>query len=216
MKAYDRSVDFPLVPSGSQPVRCVQIIDMGTSLNEYNGKDQHKIFLGMEAPNTNRRWTDKEGVDHEEPFIVGQFFTLSLNSKAKLRQFIEGWFGKQIPEETIKAGFDMKVLLDRTAYVHVIHKAKTNGNGMKAEIASVMPLPPEIICPARRSHSTYFSLDKDEFSLAVFQGLPQYFRTMIEKSVEWAELNGLAPATAAAVTGSAPVAEKDFDDDIPF
>jgi hypothetical protein len=215
MKAKDVSKPFPLPPAGPCPARLTQIIDLGTSTNPMNGKDRHQIFLGFECPTRTfqREEKDNPGVKITVPHIVGAFFTLSLSPKANLRKFLESWLGRTMSPETAKNGFDMKLLHDKVAYISIMHDQKDNGD-VKAAISTIMPMPPEIVCPERLTALTYFSMDPSEFNADAINGLGKYFQEKIRASQEWAELTG-QPSFAAA--GMAPAgASQDFDDEIPF
>lgn len=223
MKAYENSKDFPQIPAGVYLARLVRLIDMGTQPDTMYGGTKRQVFLGFETPSCMREWEDKtQGMMMREPFIVGAFFSLSMGTKANLRKFIENWFGKEIPQETIDKGFDMKVLMDQVAQISVIHKAKSRGTGTRADISTIMPVPKEIKdkFPPRVTSLIYFSLDNDEFSMGVYNGLPKYFQEEVKKSEEWAVLTGARPPEtqlAGGVQGTTLAdVGKGFDDDIPF
>jgi hypothetical protein len=218
MKAYDKGTDFPIPAAGPCPARCVQIIDLGTHVNPINGKDRRQIFMGYELPTRTFKYEDKNspGTEIIKPHVLGQFFTLSLSPKASLRKHLEAWLGRPMSAETAKNGFDMELLLDKTAYLSVMHELKDDGS-TKAGISTIMPLPPEITCPPRATSLAYFSLDPTEFDAKAVNGLGKFFKEKIMASQEWAGLTGqpghvgagMAPASAAA-------GNEGFDDDIPF
>ncbi len=85
--------DFEMPPGGTYPAVCVGLIDMGTHDNTYNGKisEQHKILLVWELTAE----FDSKG----ETFKVLKDFTFSLNVKAKLRAFLEGWLGRRFADD---------------------------------------------------------------------------------------------------------------------
>jgi hypothetical protein len=214
MKAYDKGTDFPIPAAGAGPMRCVQIIDLGTTLNRY-GKDSRQLYMGFELPGRNYSMPDKEnpGQNITRVHVIGSFFTLALSPKANLRKFLEAWLGRPMSADTAKKGFDMKLLMDKVAYGHIMHETKDDGS-VKAQISTVMPMPSEIICPARSTSLIYFSLDPDDFNADSFNGLSKYFQERVRQSHEYAELTG-QPTHAAA--GMAPAGAGGFvDDDIPF
>jgi hypothetical protein len=65
---------------------------LGTSTQVYNGdkKDVHKLLFCFELVGE----ADSKG----SPFIVTADFNWSLNVKARLRAFLEGWRGKPYPD----------------------------------------------------------------------------------------------------------------------
>jgi hypothetical protein len=214
MKAYDKGTDFPIPAPGAVPMRCVQIIDLGTTQNRY-GKDSRQIYMGFELPTRPYSYADKEnpGMQITKPHVIGSFFTLALSPKANLRKFLEAWLGRPMSADTAKKGFDMRLLMDKVAYGHIMHEQKDDGS-VKAQISTIMPMPAEIICPERATPLIYFSLDHEEFSADALNGLSKYFQERVRQSKEWPELTG-QPTHAAA--GMAPAgASQDFDDEIPF
>lgn len=216
MKAFDRGTDFPIPDAGPCAMRLTQIIDMGTSLNPINGKDRHQIFMGFECPSRTyqREEPGNPGVKITVPHVVGVFFTLSLSPKANLRKFLESWLGRPMSAETAKNGFDMKLLLDKTAFGSIMHTPKDDGS-VRVGISTIMPLPREMTCPERSTSLIYFSLDPSEFSASAIDSLPKFFQEKIRASNEWAGLTG-QPVHAAAGMAPASAGNDGFDDDIPF
>lgn len=84
---------FPKAPPGNHPARLVAIIDMGTQENNYNGQvtKSRKAYFCWELVSE-----PIEG--HGRNHVLGTDLTISLNEKAKLRQWIESRVGKQMPE----------------------------------------------------------------------------------------------------------------------
>lgn len=204
MKAYDKGgTDFKQIDPGTYVARCVRLIDLGTTHNEMYGVDRHQIYIGFETPTERTEWKDKDEVDHEGPYIVGGFYTLSLNEKSKLRPLLASWRGRDFNEQEL-AGFEMKNILDKPCMMNVISMEKNNKK--RSVIASIMPLPKGSECPQRENDLIYFSLD--EFSGADFEKVPEGYQKMIKDSHEWKEIHNGAPATEFA--------DNDFDDDIPF
>lgn len=216
MKAYDKGTDFPIPAAGPCPARCVQIIDLGTHLNPINGKDRRQVFLGYECPTRTFEYEDKNnpGTKIIKPHVLGQFFTLSLSPKAHLRKHLEDWLGRKMSPETAKTGFDMRPLMDRTAFISIFHELKDDGS-TRAGISTIMPLPSDMTCPPRATSLVYFSLDPSEFNADAINGLSKYFQEKIRSSQEWAGLTG-QPVHAAAGIAPAGAGQDAFDDDIPF
>lgn len=193
--------EFEAAPIGNHTARCVGMIDLGTQQGEYQGKTTHarKIVLRWELPNE----LISEGEWAGKPFVVSQFYTASLSEKANLRKLLESWRGKPFtPDELM--GFDSKNLLDKPCMVNITHTEKK-----KAKVTSVAQMPKGMQVPGRVNDLLYFSLEPDDFKPAIYEALPKFYKEMIEKSPEWAELQG-RPAK------SAPGKFDDFEDDIPF
>jgi hypothetical protein len=219
MKARDNSTSFPLPAAGSAPMRCVQIIDMGTTMTTYKGvdKERHQICMGFELPTRTYAFQDKAtGEQITKPHVIKSFFTLALSPKANLRKFLEAWLGRPMSPETAKNGFDMRLLLDKVAYGHIMHEQKDSGD-VKAGISTIMPMPAEIVCPPRATSLVYFSLDPDEFNASEIDGLSDWFKERIRQSYEWAQLTGAPVAATAGMAPAGAASGNDgFDDDIPF
>jgi hypothetical protein len=85
--------DFELPPSGSHPAVLVGLVDLGTTDSDYGGKvsERHKVLLAWELTAE----ADSKGRN----FIVVRDFTFSLNVKAQLRSFVEGWSGRAMADD---------------------------------------------------------------------------------------------------------------------
>ena len=72
MKLTDtgRGVDFDPCPAGNHIARCVRVIDLGTSENDYFGKIsmKHELFVMWELPHEMKTYTKrgKDGAADEE------------------------------------------------------------------------------------------------------------------------------------------------------
>lgn len=193
--------EFEQPPIGNHVARCIGMIDLGTQQGDYQGKTTHarKIVLRWELPNE----LISEGEWAGKPFVVSQFYTASLSEKANLRKVLESWRGKPFtPEELM--GFDSKNLLDKPCMLNVTHTDKG-----KAKVASVAQVPKGMAVPGRVNDLLYFSLEPTDYKGTVFDGLGQFFKDMIQKSPEWAELQG-----RPVKTGAHALAE--MEDDRPF
>jgi hypothetical protein len=190
--------EFEQAPTGNHIGRCVGMIDLGTQQGEYLGKTTHarKIVLRFELPNE----VVSEGEFAGKPFIVSKFYTASLGEKANLRKDLSSWRGRDFtPDELM--GFESKNLLDKPCMVNVTHTEKG-----KAKISGITPIPKGLQVPGRVHDLLYFSLELNEFKRDVYEGLNDYWKGEIQKSPEWADLQG-APRRS-------PVEE--MESDIPF
>ena len=197
--------EFEQAPTGNHVGRCVGMIDIGTQQGEYLGKTTHarKIVLRFELPNE----LISEGEFSGKPFIVSKFYTASLGERANLRKDLAAWRGRDFTAEELM-GFDSKNVLDKPCMVNV---TRTDKN--KAKIAGLSPIPKGMTVPGRVHDLLYFSLEADEFKASVYEGLNDYWKGEIQKSPEWAELNGSRPKPPANGGGSK---FDDFESDIPF
>jgi hypothetical protein len=206
MKAYDKGGnDYQQAPAGTHIARCIRLIDLGTHWNEMFKTERHQIYIGFELPNELMTWKDENKVEHEGPFMVGGFYTLSLNEKSKLRPLLASWRGRDFTEEEL-SGFVMKNILDKPCMLNII--STTKGNKTRSDIAAVMPTMKGATVPDRKNDLLYFSLE--EYNKDDFEKVPKGLKKMIQESHEWKQIHG---QTAEPANGNG---KPDFDDDIPF
>ncbi len=198
--------DFEQAPVGTHLARCIRLIDLGTQFGEYQGKPNQarKVVCSWELPNATMATGEYAG----KPFIVGKWYTASIGEKANLRKDLVNWRGRDFTEDELK-GFDVKKLLGVACLLSIT----ANDKG-KSRVTGIMKPPPGTECPPQVNPSVYFSLERDEFNQAVFDGLAEFWQSEIKKSPEWADLQGkpgpVKPSSARAN------AFADFEDDIPF
>jgi hypothetical protein len=185
MKLYaPTATSFEKCPAGNHLAVCIEVIDQGTQEETYAGetKNRRKIYIGWETP--------AELSDDGKPFRIGRSYTFSANEKAALRRDIESWLGKNLGEE-LQKGFSMQSLIGKGCFLNVVHE-ENNGRNY-ANIHSVAALPKGTTAPGATHETIYFSLDVDEYSPAVFEGLSPYMKEKISQSPEWAKLSNDSP-----------------------
>ena len=192
MKASIGGGDFELAPAGSVGARAFSIVDIGMQDSQYGLK--HQIIITWELPS--------ELMADGRPFVISQFFNLSLSEKANLCHCIEGIFGKKMPDEA-KMGFDFQSLIDRPCLLNIVHKPKKDGS-TKAEIAGYAPPAKGMTIPALQSEAVFFDLDEPDWAL-------------VDEMPEWISkrINGDAP-TSKKNSPKDPADDFTGDDDIPF
>ena len=201
--------DFELPPAGNHPARCVRIIDLGTTEQEYQGDVSRKrqVFIAFELP-TKMKTYERDGHEVTEPFLATGFYTLSLNEKAKLCQLLEGWRGRAFTDEE-KAGFDISVLAGKPCLMNIIHGKTQTGKDKITLSASI--LPDGLECPKQFNPSVIFSLE--DFDQQVFDNLTDGLKRMIQRSDEYKAIHNQAPPASQDNAEMPPV---DDYDDIPF
>jgi hypothetical protein len=198
--------DFQDPPVGTHIARCIRLIDIGTQKNEYEGKVsiRRQNIITWELPTELMADGDAAG----KPFIVSKFYTTSLNEKSNLYADLVNWRGQEFTADEL-AGFEEKNLLDKVCLLSLTlnKKGKVRPTGiMKPSRGSQ--------CPPRVNDLMYFSLEPDRFDRNVYESLSDGFKTMIQKSPEWAELNGQGKQV---VTAKPRDNQNDFDNDsVPF
>lgn len=196
--------DFEQAPAGTHVARCVRLIDLGTQTGEYKGDPTvaRKIVVSWELPNA----LMTEGEFAGKPFLVAKWYTASIGKKANLRADLVNWRGREFTDEELR-GFDIKKLLG----VPCLLSLTPNEKG-KVRVTGIMKPPPGTQAPPQINASVYFSLEREEFSQATFDGLAEYWQNEIKKSPEWGDLHG----KPGPVKQSAGSHFDDFESDIPF
>lgn len=120
-------------PAGTFAAVCVDVIDLGKRVGEFNGKVKvsPKIALVFRTGETR---------DDGEFFDVAQEFTASMFEKATLRHFLESWRGKAYTEEQVATGVPVNKLCGQPAFINVLQETSKAGRAY-ARIATVMQLP---------------------------------------------------------------------------
>jgi hypothetical protein len=204
--AAEKKSDFKQCPEGNHLAICNMIADMGLQPgSDAYPTPKHQVYVRFELP-TERLTYTKEGVETEGPMSIGRTFTASMNEKANLRIFIEGWFGKKFPSDEAAASFDLKDVLGRKCLVNVTHTAK--GGKTYANLIGATPIPKGMASDQPQENaSVYFSLDEAPGDVdRNFAKLPEW----LQKKIEGRMLK------ERDLAKSAPVSAPDFDDDLPF
>lgn len=187
VRTTNNSSGFELCPPGVHVARCCRIIDCGTRIDPTFGKRRRQGWIFWELPNTQRG-------ESGEPHLVGKRYTLSHNEKANLRADLESWYGMHFADKNLDdaGGFDLGRLIGRVGLINVVHST----DGKYANVASVMPLPKGMPCPAAVTAELVF--DFDPYSQATFETLSQGMQEYIKGSEEWQlAVNGHQPKGAA-------------------
>jgi hypothetical protein len=124
---------FTPCPPGVHQAVCVDVVDLGLLEVTFGGqtKQQHKVAIV---------WiTDEVNPENDKPFLVQQRYTASLNEKSNLRRDLQNWRGKPFTPEELK-GFDLEKLLGVNCQLNIVHKPRTDGSGVWANVGAIMPL----------------------------------------------------------------------------
>tara|TARA_R110002033_G_scaffold21727_3_gene53520 strand:+ start:215 stop:895 length:681 start_codon:yes stop_codon:yes gene_type:complete len=219
------SGDFETLDKGRYAAICYQIVDMGTTNQEYEGKISKKKQVRITFETTSEMMADGR------PFSVSQTYTASLSTMASLRKHLESWRNKNFTEEE-EAGFDISNLLGCSADVEVGHTSGGNPKiiGLRFPEGGVQKV-------ATKNEQILFDLDvyNDEFRgkssdvtkamCDVFDGFPEWLQKDIEDSFE--HKAALDEGNASGVTQTeavledsneslADLASDDDEDKLPF
>lgn len=198
--------DFKPIPEGAYIASCVRVIDMGTQITTFQGADklQRKVLVAWEVPD---EMVEFDG--EQRPALIMQRYTASLSDKATLRRHLEAWRGKRFTDDELK-GFDLKNVLGKACQIQVVHSE----NGSYANVAAIMALPKGTLAPEIHHPLVHFSLDEDEFSEGIYDGLSDKLKAQIATSPEYKARTGQVPSRP----GEKPREDfsADLDDEIPF
>lgn len=216
-RAGDSGREFKLVPPGLHLSRCYRVIDLGTQLTVFQGKEKsnRKVLVQFEVYGEDDLGNPMV-TDNGDPMVVGKNYTLSLGEMASLRKDLQSWRGREFTSEELK-GFQLSNILDQWAMVSIIH---TSGNDGKtyANITAVMPVPANVRkagLPTGHNKPVIFSIDSPD--MALYESFSDGLKAKIAKSPEWSSRTSYAPRPAPQQTSrpAAPAVEFE-EDDVPF
>tara|TARA_R110001583_G_scaffold145134_1_gene297167 strand:- start:64 stop:744 length:681 start_codon:yes stop_codon:yes gene_type:complete len=217
--------DFEKLDKGRYAAICYQIVDMGTTNTEYEGKVSPKKQVRITFETTIEMMADGR------PFSINQTYTASLSTMANLRKHLESWRNKNFTEEE-EAGFDITNLLGCTADVEVGHTSGGNEKiiGLRYPEGGVQKV-------ATKNEQIIFDLDvyNDEFRgkssdetkamCDVFADFPEWLQKDIEDSfehkaaVDEGNASGVTQTEAVLEDSGeslADLASDDDEDELPF
>jgi hypothetical protein len=121
--------DYENHPEGQFRAVCADVVDLGMVENRTSGKLQHKLALVFHT---------EEKMRDGRPFEVWERFTASLDERARLRKFLQGWRGRAFSQEELD-GFDVEKLIGVPAYIQVLHVHKNGKTYANVETAMLPP-----------------------------------------------------------------------------
>lgn len=175
--------EFKRLEPGTYVGRLVGLYDLGTQETTWQGKVKKgpKVVLEFEV-------LDPDQVrDDGKPFKISSTMTASLHEKASLRQMIEAWRGRPFTEAEVQK-FELGVLAGQYALVSVVRETGTDGR-QYTSLKSVAPLMKGQAKPAGVWPVVVFDLSTKD-ALDIYDKLPEWMRTKIAASPEWASLSG--------------------------
>lgn len=190
--------DFEQPPTGNHVARCIRLVDLGTQHGTYEGKAtiRNQVLISFELCN--------EHMGDGKPFTIGEFYTNSLNEKAKLRAHLEAWRGRAFTEEELN-GFDLENVLGKPCMVSIIANEKG-----RAKISAIASMPKGMNAPQCVNKVSSFWID--QFDQAAYDAMPDGIKKIIAESDEYKVLrNGNGShrtQTMDAITN--------MGDDVPF
>lgn len=200
-------------PAGTHVARCVQMLDLGTHEDTYEGetRDRRSVRLTFELPTETKVFKEDEG---PKPYFIGRDYTFSMHPKSALRGFLQVWRGVPFTDEEANS-FDIGKLIGAPALVSISHKPANDK--IYARLDSAVRLPKGMICPPQVSESLLLHLDDfgtPEFSETMAK-LPEWVRKKIESSDEYLGYYA-EPALPKATVGAKADGPDDGDGDTDF
>ena len=109
--------DFDTPPAGNHPAILVALIDLGTQRSEYQGKVkwQRRIYMVWEL--VEEPISGNEDQNH----VIGAVVTLSMNSKSKLRKWIESRLNQTLGDGT---SYPVSEEVGKSCLLSVVHNEK--------------------------------------------------------------------------------------------
>ncbi len=204
--------NFIPCPAGTHLGICISIYDLGTQTTPFKDektgetKRSKQVFIQWETPS--------ELMPDGKPFVIGKFYTASLNEKANLRHDLEAWRARVFSAAELE-GFSLTSILGKPCMLSVVQYQRADGT-TGAKIGNVMAMPKGTKAPPPQNKIVSF--DIDEWDDAVYRGLDEHWQKQIAQSDEARSRNlGAAMArTGGNGVGSGAQHEPLADDDIPF
>lgn len=184
--------DFELAAAGTYPARCYRVVDVGTQYSQAWDKHTHQLMVSWELVGTQ--------MDDGRPFTMHQTYTASLHKKAKLRQHLEAWRGREFTDDELK-GFDLFKILGHPCLIGVVHNERDGT--MYANVSAVMtPTQGQAVGPLVNEKLAFNLNAPDE---AVFAKLSERMQDRIKGSAEWkAREEAARNASGAQAPGDGP------------
>lgn len=153
---YDRE----LHPVGAFAARCVDVIDLGMRVRDFNGKKSaaHTIAIVFSTGKVS-----KEGFTLD----LSQEFSFTLGDRGNLKKMLETWRGREYTEEEKGASFDIaKEVGGKPALLSVVHRKSADGKKTYANIGAVMAMPEGMMMPALPGYqrAPYWKDRKEEYA----------------------------------------------------
>lgn len=175
LTAKSKGNGFDLIPAGVHHAICYGVVDLGVQYSEFYNNDSHKVLILWELPNERIKIEGKD-----LPRAISKRFTLSLSSKAKLKEWLENWRGKPFSEKELE-GFELKNLLKANCQLNIIH---TDYKEKKiATPGAIMQLPKGTLRRDPENPLLWFSFEESPTEFP--ENMPEWISDIIEKSAEY-------------------------------
>lgn len=186
IKAAQNDGASSIAPSGTHVARCYQIIHIGTIADSFQGEPRmvNKVRIVFELPDCLTVFNQDKG---EQPYSIGQDFTVSMHEKSGLRKFVQTWLGKSMTDREAN-DFDISTLLGRDCMLTVMHKESNQGK-VFANIQGISSLMKGLVCPEPINEPFLLDYDQPDFE-SKLETLPEWLRAKVMSSKEYSFLKG--------------------------
>jgi len=193
--AKDSGGNFTPHPEGQFSVLCVDVVDLGISVEQFPGQPEPKEIPKVALVFASGAHQKDDHGNENGLILLTAEMTNSANEKVNLRKFLEDWRGKSYEAEAIKAGLPLTKLHGKFGLASIEHKL-TRKNRTFAQIKGIAPLPVQIPPPDAKAVLEEYKR-------------PQF---LIDRKARYAET--LKKHRGDEVPATPP--SEDDDDDLPF
>lgn len=197
------------IPSGQYDARCYGVAELGHKVrfNKFKNCEEsvNELMLFFEIPELPVTF-ELEGKEVTKPRATYPRFKVSMHEKAKLRQFIEAWFGKKFKSDDEAYHFDFSKLI---GYCASLSMEVTEREGKQySNIVTISPLHKSVKLEPQHNPSINFGIE--DINSPAFNDLYPWVKKRIMESEEYEQL-------AAKDEPGIDVVHEDIDESsIPF
>jgi hypothetical protein len=188
------STTYKVLDEGTHLGICNAVIGVGLQDTPWGKKE--KAYIRWEIP-ASRNQFERNGENFDQPMTVWENYTISLSSKANLRQVLEGWRGSNFTKAELD-GFDLFSLIGKPCLLTIVHNVV--GDRIYANLQSIGKVMKGQVVPPQEMESIKYAPDDIE----QWEDVPEWLQEKIRSSVKKDEQQPKVQADPFK------------DDDIPF
>ena len=170
--------EFKPLDAGTHLAICDAVVAVGLQETKFGIKDT--LFLRFEVPAERIQYI-KDGEEIDEPMTIWARYNNNLHEKAKLRQHLEAWRGKDFTPQEEVDGFDLSTLLGKPCVISVKHNQ--NGNKTYANVDTVAKIMKGQEIPPQELPSICFGPDDTD----QWEDLPKFLQDYYDTRVKLEE-----------------------------
>ncbi len=170
--------EFKPLDAGTHLAICDAVVAVGLQETKFGIKDT--LFLRFEVPAERIQYI-KDGEEIDEPMTIWARYNNNLHEKAKLRQHLEAWRGKDFTPQEEVDGFDLSTLLGKPCVISVKHNQ--NGNKTYANVDTVAKIMKGQEIPPQELPSICFGPDDTD----QWEDLPKFLQDYYDSRVKLEE-----------------------------